>query len=260
MVVFLPLGLLSGVAGQFFAALSISLSVAVVLSLPVALGVLPSLAARWLRPVRRASAGARLSGKYGSALQRALARPGLVLILALVLTAAGALLGARLPTDFLPEADEGSYVVDYFAPVGASLADADALASRLEGVLRDTPEVAAFARRLGTELGPPVATLPSRGDIAVRLKDGRNTRLRGDRGRSARQDGGARARPAHRVRAGARRHAGRPAGLARAGGDQASSGPTRRCCGGWLTTLPGAPATSRGWSTDSRATKAARPS
>ncbi|HEY6910448.1 MAG TPA: efflux RND transporter permease subunit [Myxococcales bacterium] len=172
-VVFLPLGLLSGVAGQFFASLSISLSVAVALSLPVALGVLPSLAARWLRPVRRRSAGARLSQRYGSALQRALARPGLVLLLALLLTAAGVVVGARLPTDFLPEADEGSYVVDYFAPVGASLADADALASRLEGVLRDTPEVAGFARRLGTELGPPVATLPSRGDIAVRLKDGR---------------------------------------------------------------------------------------
>ena len=40
-------------------------------------------------------------------------------------------------------------------------------------MLRDTPEVAAFARRLGTELGPPVATLPSRGDIAVRLRDRR---------------------------------------------------------------------------------------
>jgi multidrug efflux pump subunit AcrB len=34
--------------------------------------------------------------------------------------------------------------------------------------------VSAFSRRLGTELGPPVATLASRGDIAVRLKDDRS--------------------------------------------------------------------------------------
>ncbi|MFN2549337.1 MAG: efflux RND transporter permease subunit [Myxococcales bacterium] len=172
-VVFLPLGLLSGVAGQFFASLSIAVSVAVALSLPVALGVLPSLAARYLKPVRRPSAGARGAEAYGRLLERALARPRLAVAAAAVAVAAGALLGSRLPTDFLPEADEGSYVVDYFAPVGASLADADALASRLEGVLRETPEVAAFSRRLGTELGPPVATLPSRGDIAVRLSEKR---------------------------------------------------------------------------------------
>jgi multidrug efflux pump subunit AcrB len=176
-VVFLPLGLLVGVAGQFFAALSIALSVAVLLSLPVALGVLPSLAARFLRPVRRASAGARVSDAYASLLQRALGRPGVLLLAAALLIALGGVLGARLPTDFLPEADEGSYVIDYFAPVGASLADADALAGRLESVLRETPEVSAFSRRLGTELGPPVATLSSRGDIAVRLRDGRRRPL-----------------------------------------------------------------------------------
>ena len=169
-VVFLPLGLLSGVAGQFFASLSIALSVAVLLSLPVALGVLPSLSARFLRPVRRASAGGKAAEAYAGALQRALARPGLSLLLAAALVVVGALLAWRVPTDFLPEADEGSYVVDYFAPVGASMADADELAGRLESVLRDTPEVDGFSRRLGTELGPPVATLASRGDIAVLLK------------------------------------------------------------------------------------------
>jgi multidrug efflux pump subunit AcrB len=172
-VVFVPLGLLSGVAGQFFASLSISLTVAVVLSLPVALGVLPSLAARFLRPVQRASAGAGLAARYAKLLGRALSRPFAWVGAAAVLSVLGAFLATRLPSDFLPEADEGSYVVDYFAPVSASLADADALAGRLEEVLRDTPEVQAFARRLGTELGPPVATLPSRGDIAVRLRDDR---------------------------------------------------------------------------------------
>ena len=173
-VVFLPLGLLSGVAGQFFSSLSIALSVAVGLSLPVALGVLPSLAARYLRPLKHATAGRGLADWYARLLERALARPALVLIAAAVAVAIGFFLGSKLPTDFLPEADEGGFVVDYFAPVGASLADADALAGRLEQVLRDTPEVQGFSRRLGTELGPPVATLPSRGDIAVRLKDKRS--------------------------------------------------------------------------------------
>src|SRR5207302_1551396 len=95
---------------------------------------------------------------------------GTVLLSAAVAVGLGGFLSTRIPTDFLPEADEGSYVIDYFAPVGASLADADELAGRIEAVLRETPEVSAFSRRLGTELGPPVATLSSRGDIAVLLK------------------------------------------------------------------------------------------
>ncbi len=173
-VVFLPLGLLQGVAGQFFSSLSLALAIAVVLSLPVALAVLPSLAARFLRPVRHASMGRGAEDKYVSVLGRALGRTGAVLGVGAALVVVGAILGTRVQTDFLPEADEGSYVIDYFAPVGAALPEADALASRLEAVLRDTPEVAAFQRRLGAELGPPVATLASRGDIAVRLKDDRS--------------------------------------------------------------------------------------
>ncbi len=173
-VVFLPLGLLQGVAGQFFASLSIALAVAVLLSLPVALAVLPSLAARFLRPVRRATLGRGAEERYASLLQKALGRSATVLAAAAVLVVLGAIVAWRVPTDFLPEADEGGYVVDYFAPVAAALPEADALAARLEDVLRATPEVSAFSRRLGTELGPPVATLASRGDIAVRLKDDRS--------------------------------------------------------------------------------------
>jgi multidrug efflux pump subunit AcrB len=168
-VVFLPLGFLSGVAGQFFLSLSLALASAVLLSLPIALLVLPSLAAWWLRPAPRASAG-RASLRLYTRLHRAvLRRPAWALASAGLLLVAALVVGWRLPTDFLPEADEGAYVIDYFAPVASSLAETDRLAHVLEEVLRNTPEVTAFNRRQGTELGPPVATLPSRGDVAVRL-------------------------------------------------------------------------------------------
>jgi len=48
-VVFLPLRLLQGVAGQFFAALSITLTIAVLVSLVLALTIIPLLAAQFLR-------------------------------------------------------------------------------------------------------------------------------------------------------------------------------------------------------------------
>ena len=173
-VVFLPLGLLTGVAGQFFAALSLSLSAAVIISLPIALAVIPSLAASFLKGTARPSLGAGLAKKYARALDGALKRPLLLILGAVVIAAVGVVSATRVATDFLPEADEGSYVIDYFAPVGASLAESDLLASKIEDVLRETPEVEAFSRRLGTELGPPVATLSSRGDVAVRLKSKRS--------------------------------------------------------------------------------------
>jgi multidrug efflux pump subunit AcrB len=173
-VVFLPLGLLSGVAGQFFAALSLSLAAAVVLSLPVALMVLPAVAGTFLRPVKHKTGGNKLADFYARAVTKALGRRSVVLGIALVLIAIGGWAGTTLATDFLPEADEGGYVIDYFAPVGASLEETDQLASRIEEVLRKTPEVDGFSRRLGAELGPPTATLSSRGDIAVRLKTNRS--------------------------------------------------------------------------------------
>ncbi len=61
-VVFAPLGLLSGVPGQFFRALSMSLSVAVLISLALSISVVP-LMARWAaarhRPDRRIARAAR---------------------------------------------------------------------------------------------------------------------------------------------------------------------------------------------------------
>jgi multidrug efflux pump subunit AcrB len=168
-VVFLPLGLLGGVAGQFFASLSIALAIAVALSLPVALAVLPSVAAAVLRPAPLRPFV--LAGKYVAALGRA--KPLWVCVAAALVVVLGVFAGLRLETGFLPEADEGSYVIDYFSPVGASLREADAFATRIEEVVAKTYETESFSRRLGAELGPPVATLPSRGDVAVRLKSKR---------------------------------------------------------------------------------------
>src|SRR5205823_13027534 len=48
-VVFLPLGLLTGVEGQFFHALSITLTIAVLVSLVVALTIIPLLSEQYLR-------------------------------------------------------------------------------------------------------------------------------------------------------------------------------------------------------------------
>src|SRR4029453_10590569 len=49
-VVFAPLGLLSGIVGQFFRALSLTLSAAVLISLVLSLTLIPLLASAWIKP------------------------------------------------------------------------------------------------------------------------------------------------------------------------------------------------------------------
>ncbi len=169
-VVFVPLGLLQGMVGQFFAALSLTLAGAVLLSLVYALLFIPVPAARLLKP--HANQGQDLGWlgrRYESFLRGALSRPAWVIAVTLIVAMVGGLLYFRLETGFLPEMDEGGYVIDYWTPPGASLQETDRMVHRIEIVLEKTPEIASFTRRTGTEMGM-FATQQNRGDILVRLK------------------------------------------------------------------------------------------
>jgi CzcA family heavy metal efflux pump len=170
-VVFAPLALLSGVIGTFFASLALTLAAAVIASMVIALTLIPLLSAWWLRPgahpARDPLSAGYLRWLRGSQRRRALVIGGGVAILLI-----GGVCSRFLQTGFIPELDEGAYVLDYFTPVGTSLAEADRLAQGIDDVLRGDPDVASFTRRLGAELGPPRATETSRGDVMVRLRAG----------------------------------------------------------------------------------------
>src|SRR6185295_2683780 len=108
-VVLAPLGFLSGVVGQFFRALSLTLSVSVLVSLVLSLTLIPLLShwayrhgehAREERP-------SRLEGAYARTLNASVHRPWLAVVAALVLAVAGYLLYRGMPSGFLPPMDEG---------------------------------------------------------------------------------------------------------------------------------------------------------
>jgi hydrophobe/amphiphile efflux-1 (HAE1) family protein len=193
-VVFVPLAMLQGMVGQFFASLSLTLSGAVMLSLVYALVFIPVPAARLLKgrpqglhydpPPDRGTADSRdgrsadfqdrrehgwIAHHYQSFLRGALARPIWVIAMTLVVAVVGGLLYFRLETGFLPTMDEGGYVIDYLTPTGTSLQETDKMLRRIEAVLNATPEVAGFTRRTGTEMGM-FATEQNSGDILVHLK------------------------------------------------------------------------------------------
>jgi CzcA family heavy metal efflux pump len=170
-VVFAPLGLLSGVPGQFFRALSMSLSVAVLISLALSISVVP-LMARWVASHHKPSESQGWVDRvYASLLQGMIGRPAVAVIVALLLATVTVILFYRVGTGFFPAADEGGFVLDYTTPAGSALDETDRQVKKMEAIIAATPEVAAYSRRTGSELGL-FATAQNTGDILVRLKPG----------------------------------------------------------------------------------------
>ncbi len=178
-VVFLPLGLLQGVVGQFFAALATTLTVAVLVSLLLALTVIPLLAEQFVtvHDVEAVATGplARiqrtldaLAPRYERALAAVLDHPRRIGLAALVLMGAGLAVWRFVGTGFLPEMDEGAFVLDYFTPGGTALAETNREVGVAESILARTPEVTGTSRRTGAELGM-FATAQNSGDIIARL-------------------------------------------------------------------------------------------
>src|SRR5213076_1339838 len=179
-VVFLPLGLLQGVVGQFFAALATTLTVAVLVSLLLALTIIPLLAEQLVtghevEPVRAGlllraqTALDSLGPRYERALSSTLRHTRRIGIAALALVLVGLGMWRLVETGFLPEMDEGAFVLDYFTPGGTALNETDREVGIAERALAATPEIEGTSRRTGAELGL-IATAQNTGDIVARLK------------------------------------------------------------------------------------------
>ena len=211
-VVFLPLGLLQGVVGQFFAALATTLTVAVLVSLALALTIIPLLAEQFVTehdvaatprgPLARAQATLdSLGPRYERALTAVLQHTRRIVIAALALVAVGWGLWQVVETGFLPEMDEGAFVLDYFTPGGTALTETDREVGIAERILAATPEIEGTSRRTGAELGL-FATAQNTGDIVARLGAAGQalTRYLRRHRRRPRPDHRRRAAPPHRVR------------------------------------------------------------
>ena len=81
-------------------------------------------------------------------------------------------LRATLGSGFLPEMDEGSLILDYVLPAGTSLAESDRILRDVEKIIDGVPEIAAWSRRTGDQLGFFI-TEPNTGDYALRLRNGK---------------------------------------------------------------------------------------
>ncbi len=218
-VVFLPLTLLTGVIGSFFRSLALTMAVALLTSLALALFFTPVLAELFVKVKPRSEASdetgkseAReseakeseakegeaaaserakellaiereeqaeqgrllraVSSRYEWLLGRSLDNRKLVVAVCVGVLAISYLLYRGLGSEFLPEFDEGAFVLDYFTPPGTSLAETDRILRHVEQMLKETPEVESYSRRTGLQLGLSI-TEPNTGDFLVKLRPDR---------------------------------------------------------------------------------------
>jgi multidrug efflux pump subunit AcrB len=204
-VVFIPLIAITGVTGVFFRALAVTMSVALLTSLALAVTWTPNLSQYFIRGrhenqhggtdastspaaeenqsdadnVQRllAAEEAHLSGFFLRVvnfherwLRRALERPRLLLLFSLALVVVSYVCYHFSGSDLLPEMDEGGFVIDYIMPAGSSLAETNRAVGHVEQILRETPEVESTSRRTGLQLGLAAVTEANTGDVLVKLK------------------------------------------------------------------------------------------
>ena len=162
--VFLPIGFMSGIIGKFFHEFGITIVAAVLISMFVSFTLDPMLSSVWHDPaidregqpfqpkgfydhtlgrvthwVSRASH--RLGDVYVATLRWSLVHKGITVAIALASLVGAMVLVPRLGTEFVPKADFSETSIQFYTPVGSSLANTEARAKQVDAILREMPEV-----------------------------------------------------------------------------------------------------------------------
>src|SRR5262249_25652481 len=151
--VFVPTAFIPGITGRLYQQFAVTIAVSVILSAFNALTLSPALAALLLRP-KQPSRGplAAFFGWFNRLFGRAtegyvkwsgvLLHKGASAIIALVLFGAvGVFLGAKLPSSFVPDEDQGFVYLNVQLPNSASQQRTDAVVRQIERILAETPGV-----------------------------------------------------------------------------------------------------------------------
>jgi CzcA family heavy metal efflux pump len=189
-MVFVPLVFLGGITAVFFRSLAFTMATALLASLLLAIFFTPVLAGIFLKGAKKAGAVdireaeqagegrilRWLTARYEGALSWALLHTKAVLAATLGIIIISVALFYQLGSGFLPEMDEGAFVLDYVMPSGTSLQETDRVLRHIQDILSDTPEVESYSRRTGARLALAIAE-PNTGDFLVKLKRDRKRSL-----------------------------------------------------------------------------------
>lgn len=174
---FVPLVLLTGLAGRLFQPFGLTFAIVLLLSLFFSVTVIPWATARWHRPAPATRSGRATSARVFAALVRANGRLLRTLLAhrrptiagSILLLAGSIALLALNPVRFLPLLDEDSLLISYQLAPGTALAESDRIANELEALALGEPGVKTAFRRTGSPEASPFLEGPDEGELVLRL-------------------------------------------------------------------------------------------
>ncbi|HZY36583.1 MAG TPA: efflux RND transporter permease subunit [Mucilaginibacter sp.] len=174
-VIFIPFLLMTGVAGAYFKVLTNTMIITLVCSFFVTWIGLPTIYILLTRHKKMHSVTKEKEHhvKKQRWVRWFILRPYVALVIIAGTIAAIVIVPKLLETGFLPEMDEGSIVLDYTSPPGTSLDETDRMLRQVEKIITSEPEVEAYSRRTGTQMGFFI-TEPNTGDYLIQLKKKRD--------------------------------------------------------------------------------------
>ena len=174
LAVFLPVGFMTGIVGQFFKSFALTIAFAVSMSLLVAFTLDPMLSSRFVRYVppeerQKTRLGRVLEGwgrfydridlRYQRVLGWAIARPWQVLGIAAVVFFASLSTLTVIGTEFVPVEDRGQYEINVELPPGTSFEQAETMVATVEQQVQAIPEVRQIFATVGVNGDPLRANL-----------------------------------------------------------------------------------------------------
>jgi hydrophobic/amphiphilic exporter-1 (mainly G- bacteria), HAE1 family len=148
--VFVPVAFFPGITGAIYRQFALTIAASVAISTFCALTLTPALSALLLKPqggtkwifFRKMDALLDWTrDRYTKALHRFLQYPVTLLAVFLLLLGATVLLLRAVPTGFIPDEDQGYFIVAVQGPEGTSLSQTSKTMAQIETVLRAQPEV-----------------------------------------------------------------------------------------------------------------------
>ena len=174
LAVFLPVGFMTGIVGQFFKSFALTIAFAVAISLLVAFTLDPMLSSRFVRyipPEEREKTRVgrilerwgrfydRIDRRYHRVLGWAIERPWQVMgIAALVFFASLSTLGI-IGTEFVPVEDRGQFEINAELPPGTSFEQSVTLVNEIEKRVQEIPEIRQIFATVGVNGDPLRANL-----------------------------------------------------------------------------------------------------
>lgn len=180
-VVFLPVSVMGGVAGQYFREFGISVAAAVFFSLLVARLLTPMLAAYFLEEQKGHESDGRILRAYGRFLSKALRWRWLSLLAGAGVLAGSVWLATQIPAGFLPRSDGDQALLTLELPPGATVQTSTSAAERLTAALRAHPAVESVFVAFGSGGGGPSSSLTEgNATVVLKPKSARSTNSEGE--------------------------------------------------------------------------------